>query len=58
MVLAPDPVVPKVKAVGVAGSASTLLVFLADLAGLELPPTVAAAVVVVVAFLGGYVKKS
>jgi len=49
---------PKVTAAGVGGSAATVLVFVADLAGVELPPYVAAAVVTVAAFVAGYVKRT
>lgn len=48
----------KVKASGVAGAAATLVVFVASLFGLAVPATVAAALVTLVAFVAGYMKKN
>lgn len=49
--------VPKVAAAGVAGAAATVLIFLFDMAGIDLEPATAAALVTVAAFLAGYFKK-
>lgn len=49
--------VPKVAAAGGAGIAGTLLVFIAQRAGVDLPPEVAAAIITVVAFVAGYITK-
>lgn len=48
--------VAKVAAAGVAGAAATVLVYVADLLGLELPAVVAAAIVAVLAFAAGYLR--
>ncbi len=54
----PNPApVPKVKAAGAGGIAATLLISLAGLLGVDLPPEIAAAIVAVAAFLAGYLKQ-
>ena len=47
---------PKVVAVGVAGSLTILLVWIAGLFGVEVPPEVASAFTVLVSFVAGYFK--
>jgi hypothetical protein len=47
----------KVTAAGAGGAASILLVYIAGLFGLDVPPEAAAAVAALIAFLAGYVKK-
>ena len=49
--------VPKVAAAGSAGALGTVLIYVAGLLGVELPPEVAAAVVALVMFAAGYLKK-
>lgn len=49
---------PKVQNAGVAGSAVVVLVFASAALGFPIPAGVAAAVVVLVSFLAGYVTKS
>lgn len=49
--------VPKVAATGAAAAAATVLVFIAQRAGADLPPEIAAAIVAVVAFAAGWIKK-
>ncbi len=49
---------PKVTAAGAGGSAGVLLVAVANALGLDLPPEVAAAIVAVVSFVAGYVKRA
>lgn len=56
---APKPTTPKrpeakVLAAGVSGAATTLIIFIAGLFGLEVPAEVAAAAVTVVAAVAGY----
>lgn len=46
--------VPKVAAAGTSGAAATVLVWIADAVGLDLPPAVAAALVTLAAFAAGY----
>lgn len=50
--------VPKVQAAGTAGAATILVVYVAGLAGIEMPAEVASALTALLAFAGGYVKKS
>lgn len=50
--------VPKVQAAGVTGAAAYLIVYGAQLLGIDVPEEVAGAIVLVAAFLGGYIKKS
>jgi hypothetical protein len=47
---------PKVAAAGVAGSFTIVLVYVAGLIGLDIPPEVASAVTAIVAFGAGYIK--
>lgn len=49
--------VPKVAAAGGAGLATTVLVFVAEQAGVDLPPEVAGAAVALAAFLAGYLTR-
>lgn len=49
--------VPKVEAAGVSGAAAVLLVYVATLFGLDVPPPVAASVATLAAFVGGYFRK-
>lgn len=48
---------PKVAAAGVGGFAATTLISAAALAGIDLPPEVAAAIVTVASFGAGYLKR-
>ncbi len=48
---------PKLQAVGAAGAATTVLVWASGLAGLQVPPEVAAAVAVLISTGAGYVKR-
>jgi hypothetical protein len=48
---------PKVVAGGIAGAASILVVYVASLFGLDVPPEVASAFTVVVSFGASYIKK-
>lgn len=50
------PVV-KVQAVGAGGAFATVLVVIANAAGLDLPPEVASGLVAVVSFAAGYWKR-
>lgn len=45
---------PKVLAGGVAGAVTVLLVYVVGLAGVDVPPEVAAAVTTVITFAAGY----
>jgi hypothetical protein len=50
-----DPApVPKVVAAGVTGALTVLLVWLAGLADIEVPPEVASAVTTILSFIAGY----
>jgi hypothetical protein len=44
----------KVTAAGIGGSVSVVLIYVAGLLGLEIPPEVASAVTAIVAFVAGY----
>jgi|694.fasta_scaffold136609_5 hypothetical protein len=48
--------VPKVAAAGIGGAVATLIVYLASVAGVEVPGDVGAAIATVVAFAAGYLK--
>jgi hypothetical protein len=48
--------VPKVQAAGLAGAATLILVFVAGLAGVMVPPEVAAAVTLLLTVAAGYIK--
>lgn len=48
---------PKVAAAGAGGFAATILISAAALAGVDLPPEVAAGMVTVVSFGAGYLKR-
>lgn len=50
--------VPKVAAAGIGGAVATLVVYLASLAGAEVPGDVGAAIATVVAFAAAYLKPS
>lgn len=50
------PVNPKVKAGGVAGAATVLLVWAAGQAGVDVPPEVASAVTVLLSAAAGWVR--
>lgn len=50
--------VPKVAAAGVSGAVATLAIFIATQLGVELGPTEAGAIATLVAFVGGYLKRS
>lgn len=52
------PVNPKVAAGGLAGGITIILVWVAGLAGLDVPPEVASAFTVLVSSVAGYVKKA
>jgi hypothetical protein len=47
----------KVTAAGAGGAASILLVYIAGLFGLDVPPEAAAAAAALIAFLAGYITK-
>ena len=47
---------PKVAAAGISGAVALILVWAAGLFGLEVPPEVAAAFAVILAFVAGYLK--
>lgn len=47
---------PKMQAVGVAGAAAVVLVWVAGLLGIDMPPEVAAALAVLLNFAAGYFK--
>lgn len=49
--------VPKIAAAGVSGAATTLLVFVANAVGLDLPPEAASAIVLLGTLAGGYWKR-
>ena len=49
---------PKVAAGGVAGAVTIVLVFVAEMCGLEIPAEVASAFTVILSFLAGYLKAS
>jgi hypothetical protein len=48
----------KVTAAGAGGAASILLVYIAGLFGVDVPPAAAAAVATLLAFLAGYIKEA
>ena len=48
---------PKMAAAGITGAVAIVLVWLAGLFGLEVPPEVAAAVAAILAFGAGYFKR-
>lgn len=48
---------PKMAAVGVAGAGAIVLVWVAGLVGIDMPPEVAAAMAVLLNFAAGYFKK-
>ena len=52
----PKKPVPKVAAAGIGGAVATLIVYLASVAGVEIPGDVGAAIATVVAFAAGYLK--
>lgn len=47
---------PKVAAAGIAGACTVILVWLAGLAGVEVPSEVASALTALLAFAAGYLK--
>lgn len=49
---------PKVAAAGVAGSVTVIVVYVAGLLGLDLPPEVASAFTAVLAFAAGYFRSA
>jgi len=49
---------PKVVAGGIAGAASILVLYVASLFGVDVPPEVASAFTVVVSFVAGYLKSA
>jgi len=49
---------PKVAAGGIAGSVTILLVWIANMLGLDVPPEAASAFTVVVGTLAGYIKSA
>lgn len=49
--------VPKVAAAGAAGALGTMLIYVAGVLGIDLPAEVAAAIVVLVMFGAGYLKR-
>lgn len=49
--------VPKIAAVGVSGAASTVLIAIANAAGLDLSPEMSAAIVLLATFGAGYIKR-
>lgn len=53
-----DAPTQKVAAAGAAGSLTVILVWIAGLLGLDVPPEVASAFTALVAFGAGYVRKS
>ena len=50
--------VSKVAAAGIGGAVATLIVYVAGLAGVEVPGDVGAAIATVVAFAAGYLKSA
>jgi hypothetical protein len=48
---------PKVAAAGAGGAFATVLVVIANAAGVDLPPEAASGIVAVVAFAAGYLKR-
>ena len=52
----PKKPVPKVAAAGIGGAVATLIVYVAGLAGVEVPGDVGAAIATVVAFAAAYLK--
>lgn len=53
--MASNPISPKATAGGTAAAATTVLVWIADQAGIDLPVAVAGAFITVVAFLASYI---
>lgn len=49
--------VPKIAAAGVSGALTTVLVYVANAAGLDLPPEAASAIVLLGTLAGGYFKR-
>lgn len=49
---------PKTKAAGVAGAVTLVIVFVLGQLGVEIPPDVAAAVTVILAFAAAYLKSA
>lgn len=47
---------PKVAATAIAGAVTVILVWIAGLFGLDVPPEVASAVTALIAFAAGYIK--
>jgi hypothetical protein len=47
---------PKVQAAGAAGAVSIILVWIAEIAGLAVPPEVASAITALLAFGAGYIR--
>ncbi len=52
----PDAPVPKVAAAGAAGAVTVLIVYIAGLLGVDLPPEVSSALTALFAFGAGYIK--
>jgi hypothetical protein len=48
---------PKVVAGGIAGAVSILVIYAANLLGIDVPPEVASSFTVLVSFAAGYIKK-
>ena len=48
--------IPKVAAAGAAGALTTVLVFVAEQRGVDIPPEVAAALTALIAFAAGYLR--
>ncbi len=47
----------KMQAVGISGAVTIVLMYLAGLASIEVPPEVAAAVTTIIAFVSGYLTR-
>ena len=56
--LAATDIHPKVAAAGVAGAATVIVLWIASLLGLDIPPEVASAIPVVIAVAAGYLRSS
>lgn len=56
--MAATPIHPKVISATTAAAVTTILVFAAAQAGLDIPPAVAAAITTLIAFAGGYLKSA
>ncbi len=48
--------VPKIQAVGAAGAVTVIVVYVAGLLGLDVPPTVSAALTILISAGAGYLK--